>query len=74
MRTSLIPRILWASLAFNALGTDAATVNGGTPEESHREQSTGHSEYTRSGDNGKLRTTGYNLAAIIADQPEKATR
>ena len=74
MRTSLIPRILWASLAFTGLGIGAVAIDGGTVGGSDREQSTGHSEYTRSGDNGKLRTTGYNLAAIIADQPEKATR
>lgn len=61
-------------LGFTHLGTDAAIVDDGTVGGSHREQSTGHSEYTRSGDDGKLRTSGYNLAAIIADQPEKAIR
>ncbi|WP_042937505.1 alpha/beta hydrolase [Rhodococcus sp. AW25M09] len=35
-----------------------------------RDGSSGHSEYTRSGDNGMLRTSGYNLAVIGIGRPD----
>lgn len=62
------------SIGFEKLGTDAAVVDDGTAGGSQRERAAGHSEYPRMGDNGKLRTTGFNLAAVIADQPERASR
>lgn len=78
VRLSMRPQLDAASsrgeFGFTTLDADSRLVDDRTVGGSHREQSTGRSGYTRSGDNGKLRTTGYNLAAIIADQPEKATR
>lgn len=47
---------------FEHLGTESAT----TADRVHREGATGHSEYPRSGDNGALRTPGYNTAVVIA--------
>lgn len=35
-----------------------------------RDGASGHSEYTRSGDNGMLRTSGYNLAVIGIGRPD----
>lgn len=34
------------------------------------ESATGHSEYPRDGSNGELRTPGYNMAAIVAGNPD----
>ncbi|MBY4127371.1 hypothetical protein HQO83_03090 [Rhodococcus fascians] len=39
-----------------------------------RDGASGHSEYTRSGDNGMLRTPGYNLAVIGIGRPDLAMR
>lgn len=47
---------------FTHLDTDAATTADGVP----RQGASGHSEYPRSGDNGELRTSGYNTAVVIA--------
>lgn len=47
---------------FTHLETDAAT----TPDGQNRSGATGHSEYARTGDNGRLRTSGYNLAVVVA--------
>ena len=57
-----------ATDGFTHLATDAAT----TPDGVTRDGASGHSEYPRTGANGRLRTSGYNLAAIIADLPERA--
>ncbi|WP_430334895.1 alpha/beta hydrolase [Rhodococcus sp. ACT016] len=53
---------------FTHLATDAVT----TPDGVARDGASGHSEYPRPGDNGRLRTSGYNLAAIVADLPTNA--
>ncbi|MGF7122052.1 alpha/beta hydrolase [Rhodococcus sp. BE178] len=58
----------YATDGFTHLATDAAT----TPDGVTRDGASGHSEYPRTGANGRLRTSGYNLAAIIADLPERA--
>ncbi|OZF49170.1 alpha/beta hydrolase [Rhodococcus sp. 14-2470-1a] len=47
---------------FTHLDTDATTTADGVA----RQGATGHSEYPRSGDNGELRTSGYNTAVVIA--------
>lgn len=47
---------------FTHLGTDAETTADGVA----RQGATGHSEYPRSGDDGELRTSGYNTAVVIA--------
>lgn len=47
---------------FTHLDTDATTTADGVT----RQGASGHSEYPRSGDNGELRTSGYNTAVVIA--------
>ncbi|WP_254900624.1 alpha/beta hydrolase [Rhodococcus sp. 1168] len=47
---------------FTHLDTDATTTADGVA----RQGATGHSDYPRSGDNGALRTSGYNTAVVIA--------
>lgn len=47
---------------FTHLDTDATTTDDGVT----RQGASGHSEYPRSGDNGELRTSGYNTAVVIA--------
>ena len=47
---------------FTHLDTDAATTADGVT----RQGASGHSEYPRSGDNGELRTSGYNTAVVVA--------
>ncbi|WP_354559957.1 MULTISPECIES: alpha/beta hydrolase [unclassified Rhodococcus (in: high G+C Gram-positive bacteria)] len=47
---------------FTHLDTDAETTADGVA----RQAATGHSEYPRSGDDGELRTSGYNTAVVIA--------
>ncbi|MEV0947902.1 alpha/beta hydrolase [Rhodococcus sp. NPDC049939] len=39
-----------------------------------REDANGHSEYPRPSSNGELRTSGYNMAVIVAGLPELAVR
>ncbi len=53
---------------FTHLGTGPATV----PDGRHLEGASGHSQYPRMGSNGHLRTTGYNLAAVLAGLSGKA--
>lgn len=53
---------------FTDLTTDATTTPDGVP----RDGASGHSEYARDGDNGELRTSGYNAAAVVAGLPDKA--
>ncbi|MFD4369102.1 alpha/beta hydrolase [Rhodococcus sp. NPDC058521] len=52
------------------LSTREATTKDGVL----REDSNGHSEYPRSSANGELRTSGYNMAVIIAGLPDLAVR
>jgi len=52
---------------FTDMGTDATTTPDGVP----RDGATGHSEYARTGDNGELRTSGYNTAVVVAGLPDK---
>jgi len=47
---------------FTHLETDGHTTADGVA----RQGASGHSEYPRSGDNGELRTSGYNTAVVIA--------
>lgn len=49
-----------------------ATESTVTPDGVHRDGATGHSEYPRLGANGRLRTSGYNLAAVVAGLPDRA--
>ncbi|QCQ93021.1 alpha/beta hydrolase [Rhodococcus sp. SGAir0479] len=49
-----------------------ATESAVTPDGVHRDGATGHSQYPRLGDNGRLRTSGYNLAAVVAGLPDRA--
>jgi len=53
---------------FTHLETGATTTDDGI----HRDGATGHSEYPRPGDNGQLRTTGWNIAMIVAGLPSHA--
>ncbi|RZK70886.1 MAG: hypothetical protein EOP25_07405, partial [Rhodococcus sp. (in: high G+C Gram-positive bacteria)] len=45
-----------------------------TPDGVRREDADGHSEYPRPSGNGELRTSGYNMAVIVAGMPELAIR
>ncbi|AOW94960.1 hypothetical protein BFN03_13420 [Rhodococcus sp. WMMA185] len=45
-----------------------------TPDGVLREDANGHSEYPRPSGNGELRTSGYNMAVIVAGLPELAVR
>ncbi|MDH6284796.1 alpha/beta hydrolase [Prescottella agglutinans] len=58
----------YATDGFTHLGTDAVT----TPDGVRRDGAAGHSEYPRVGDDGHLRTSGYNLALVVAGLPERA--
>ncbi|MCJ0901874.1 alpha/beta hydrolase [Rhodococcus sp. ARC_M6] len=49
-----------------------STRSGYSPDGIYRERAFGHAEYARTGDNGELRMTGYNLAVVIAGLPERA--
>ncbi|MFI5776884.1 alpha/beta hydrolase [Nocardia sp. NPDC051570] len=66
---------------FNAFGPSPANLPGFTHLETgnattvdgvHREEATGHSEYPRMGSDGKLRTSGWNTAMIVAGLPQDA--
>ncbi|AHH20522.1 alpha/beta hydrolase fold-containing protein [Nocardia nova SH22a] len=68
---------------FNAFGPSPENIPGFTHLETgatvtsdyvHRDGATGHSEYPRNGDNGQLRTTGWNTAMIVGGLPEMAVR
>lgn len=52
------------------LSTKETTTGDGVS----REDSNGHSEYPRSSGSGELRTSGYNMAVIVAGLPELAVR
>lgn len=49
-----------------------STAEGITPDGVKHERAFGHAEYARTGDNGELRMTGYNLAVVVAGLPELA--
>lgn len=53
---------------FTHLETGPATTDDGV----HRDGATGHSQYPRLGDNGQLRTPGWNLAMVVAGLPDHA--
>ncbi|WP_278313793.1 alpha/beta hydrolase [Lolliginicoccus levis] len=55
---------------FEQLSTDESI----TPDGIEREHSTGHSEYSRMGTNGELRTSGYNMAVIVGGLPDQVVR
>ncbi|MEU6563344.1 alpha/beta hydrolase [Nocardia nova] len=55
---------------FTHLETAPTTTDDGV----HRDGATGHSEYPRTGDNGQLRTPGWNTAMIVAGLPEHAVQ
>ncbi|MFF0457303.1 alpha/beta hydrolase [Nocardia africana] len=68
---------------FNAFGPSPENIPGFTHLETastttddgvHRDGATGHSEYPRPGDNGQLRTPGWNTAMVIAGLPEHAVQ
>ncbi|WP_182346769.1 alpha/beta hydrolase [Tomitella gaofuii] len=48
--------------SFEQLSTDEATTPGGR----HLDGASGHGEYTRPGPDGGLRTSTYNMAAVVA--------
>jgi len=52
---------------FIDMDTGVTTTPDGVP----REGATGHAEYARTGDNGNLRTSGYNTAVVVAGLPDK---
>ena len=49
-----------------------STAEGITPDGVKHERAFGHAEYARTGDNGELRMSGYNLAVVVAGLPELA--
>lgn len=51
---------------FTRLATGPATVPDGPGGTLDLEGASGHSDYPRLGENGRLHTTGYNIAAVIA--------
>ncbi|GFG66948.1 hypothetical protein MKUB_44380 [Mycobacterium kubicae] len=53
------------------LSTATAVAPGGAHGDGQlHERAYGHSEYARMGSNGQLRTSGYNLAAVLAGLPD----
>jgi hypothetical protein len=54
------------SLPLEHLGTGPSVTDPGTSLEQTREGASAHSDYPRMGNNGVLRTTGYNLAVVLA--------
>ncbi|REE75992.1 alpha/beta hydrolase family protein [Rhodococcus wratislaviensis] len=67
---------------FGRLGPDPVQTDleqlsvreASTPDGVQREDANGHSEYPRPSGNGELRTSGYNMAVIVAGMPELAIR
>ncbi|QDQ94473.1 hypothetical protein FND50_29360 [Rhodococcus sp. WB9] len=67
---------------FGRLGPDPVQTHleqlsvceAATPDGVQREDANGHSEYPRPSGNGELRTSGYNMAVIVAGLPELAIR
>jgi hypothetical protein len=53
-------------------GMTQLSVNSGLGPGDHQwhERAYGHSEYARDGNNGQLRMSGYNMAAVLAGLPE----
>lgn len=52
-------------------GMTELSVNSGTGFDGQwHERAYGHSEYARDGDNGQLRMSGYNMAAVLAGLPD----
>ncbi|MGC0362275.1 hypothetical protein ABH922_000259 [Rhodococcus sp. 27YEA15] len=49
-----------------------STATGITADGVLHERAFGHAEYARTGDNGELRMSGYNLAVVLAGLPELA--
>ncbi|WP_024801197.1 alpha/beta hydrolase [Nocardia sp. BMG51109] len=50
---------------------DMSTQSTTTPDGVERDGATGHAEYARNGDNGQLRTSGYNTAVVVAGLPDQ---
>jgi hypothetical protein len=59
---------------FTRLGTGAATVPDGHGGRLNLEGAHGHAGYPRWGSNGLPRTTGYNIAAVVAGLADHAIR
>jgi hypothetical protein len=67
---------------FGRLGPDPVQTDleqlsvreAATPDGVRREDASGHSEYPRPSGNGELRTSGYNMAVIVAGMPDLAVR
>lgn len=58
---------------FTELSAYSGQAPGGTVGDGQwHERAYGHSEYPRSGDNGQLRTSAYNMAAVLAGLPYEA--
>ncbi|WP_367141283.1 hypothetical protein [Mycobacterium sp.] len=58
--------------AFTRLATGATTVPDGHGGTLQLEGAHGHSDYPRFPDDGGLRTTNYNIAAVVAGLGDKA--
>ena len=59
---------------FTQLATGPAVVSDGHGGSLNLPGAQGHSEYPRFGDHGETRTTGYNIAAVIAGLPDNAVK
>lgn len=59
---------------FTRLETGATTVPDGRGGTITLQEAHGHSDYPRFPDGGGLRTTNYNIAAVLADLGDKAVR
>lgn len=80
--TPLLPAIFWGSdvMGLGDFGPNPATNPNFThldttafitPDGRHLDAASGHSDYPRLGSNGELRTTGYNIAAVISGLAEQ---
>jgi hypothetical protein len=49
--------------------TELSVNSSQAPDGNWHERAYGHSEYARNGDNGQLRMSGYNLAAVLSGVP-----
>lgn len=54
--------------------TRLSVAAGESPDGVHRDGAHGHADYARDGSNGYLRMSGYNLAVIVANLPDRAVR
>lgn len=59
---------------FEHLDTGAAQSREGGPQARPLLGASGHSDYPRLGDHDQLRTTEYNMAAVVAGLPNNAVR